>query len=539
MDSEIEKHYGSIDRIFAEKGEEAFRQIEKEIFEKILKSASSDQTLFISLGAGFSGDLSLGDEVIWIRRESDPGGRIFSDRPRLNPDLSVLEEWSERYQAREEKYSKSHTQVLTLPEGPWLTARVLRSLFSHWFPSLRKESGFLSYEATLLPEDLKQDRFWKKVFYQGARRIEIRNDLIDQMPALDSSVIYFAHRKNTNIEKRFPCEDWDLSLGRPKGTFWSCSLHEGAFDEALIQSLSQDTVLKWAPKVRSFRELLQGHQWFLEDPERRAFLPRSENGRWRWYRRLFGPQMPIHFVRDHKGSSLDQPFWYETLLPSFQGRGFAAVLGGSVSFSWSPSFHTVFFEKHEMPFVSIDLSEEEFDEGMMVLKDLGLKAAAVTSPLKKKAFEQVTRFSNPLDRELGAINTLFLTEKEVLGINTDLPGVSKAMSKHLKTKSSIFIWGGGGLKPVLERAFPDAVHVKAREGAELAQDSTVLWASTRSPEVVWPKPLHRVKKVLDMNYFENSMGRELALMAGADYVSGEEFFIEQALLQQEFWSRHL
>lgn len=530
-----------MDQIFKEQGEEAFRELEKRTLGEVLNKSSSGRPLFIALGAGFSGELSFADEVIWIRRESDKDGRIFLDRPKLNPELSPLEEWRVRYEEREEKYTQCHTQVLTLPEGSWLTQDLLKCFISNWFPQFSSDDHrSIPYDATLLAEDLKKDRFQNKTFYKSSRRIEVREDLIPQIPNSTPAAVYFSHRKpESGTARRFEFEDWDLSLGKPKEKFWSYSLHEGRFEDSFVKTLPAETVLKWAPEIHSFQELLYGHRWFLQDPKHRAFLPRSTNGRWRWYRRLFGPQMPIHFVRDDKGSSIDQPFWYETCLPGLQGQGFAAVLGGSVSLSWSPSFHADFFKKYKMPFVSIDLSEEEFSQGLSVLKTLGLRAAAVTSPLKRKSFEQVTDFIKPSDKELFSINTLFFKGERTLGINTDLPGVQKATSGLLKPTESTVIWGGGGLKPTLEKAFPQAVHAKARKGMEINENSTILWASTRSREVVWPKPIHQVKRVLDMNYFESSMGRELALIAGADYVSGERFFIEQAKLQQEFWSQNL
>lgn len=541
LDEEIEKYHGSIHQIFSMQGEEFFRKAEAETLERVLKESAGDTPVFISLGAGFAGDLSFADEVIWIRRESDKEGRIFLDRPALDPHLPPLQEWFERFQKREARYKRIHTQVLTLPEGKWLAAKTLGQFFSHWFPKLNSEHERVSFDATLIPDDLPGDRFKKKSFYRDAKRVEIREDLIgSEIPEGIESKIYFSYRKTkSDMTRIFDFEDWDLSLGKPEKEFWSYSLHEDGFEDSLAASLPKGAVLKWAPEVKSFKMLHEGHKWFLEDINHRAFLPRSADGRWRWYRRLFGPQMPIHFVRDYQGSSPDQPFWYESNLIGFQNQGFAAVLGGKVSLSWSPSYHCNFFKEHKMPFVSIDLSEEEFDEGFEVLRALGLRAAAVTSPLKSKAFTKVTRFANPADRGFKSINTLFLEGEETFGSNTDLPGVLSAHSELNHSSLSLIIWGGGGIQPILKEAFPKAAHAKAREGMELTKDSIIIWASTRSNQVRWPKPLKFVKKVVDMNYSESSMGRELARMTGADYVSGEEFFVKQASLQQEFWSRYL
>lgn len=535
LDHEIESCFGKISDLFEDHGEGHFRDLERKCFAELLEKGEAKNT-FISVGAGFIGELPQEAQVIWIRRESDQAGRVFLDRPRLDPKVPPLAEWNIRFQEREERYLESHHQVLTLPEGRWLLEKTVRFFFSHWFSFLSQNDLGPSFDVTLLPEDVFAKRFEKKIIYQKSRKLEVRQDLIEPSE-LGSSQVYFSHRllNGPPAGASFNWEDWDLSLGSPKEKFWSLSSHTNQPPT----SGSSGQVLKWAPEVDSFKSLLKGHRWYLQDQKHRAFLPRSANGRWRWYRRLFGPLMPIHFLKDYKGSSEDQPFWPELSLPCQSDVGFAAVLGGQVDLSWTPSVHYEFFKSHQVPVVSINIYESEFDEAIEVLSELGLKACAVTSPLKKLAFNKCTQFGSERDQSFGSINTLFIDGSKVVGTNTDVLGLEK-LSENLKlSNEQLVIWGGGGLLPVLKKVFPRAAHVPARQGRVLKKESIILWSSLRGEEVKWPEPLGFVKKVIDMNYSENSMGRELALMAGSDYLSGEEFFANQAMGQQVFWSQYL
>ena len=88
-----------------------------------------------------------------------------------------------------------------------------------------------------------------------------------------------------------------LTPGRPPPEATILSLHEGDWAK-----LRGDAILKLAVEVNSFAELKKGHDWWLQDPDRRAFLPRSKDGRWQWYRALYGPRMPVHYLREGDGS---------------------------------------------------------------------------------------------------------------------------------------------------------------------------------------------------------------------------------------------
>lgn len=127
LDYEIEKRENKkIIDIFALQGEEAFRALEKKYFQILLGEAeekkisfNQNQLLtFIAVGGGF--DVSLitkGIRVISLIRSSDSIGRIFLDRPSLNPELSYIEEFLSRYEKRKEKFQQKAWEEYVIPEG--------------------------------------------------------------------------------------------------------------------------------------------------------------------------------------------------------------------------------------------------------------------------------------------------------------------------------------------------------------------------------------------------------------------------------------
>ncbi|MNL62489.1 hypothetical protein D3C87_1865150 [compost metagenome] len=52
-----------------------------------------------------------------------------------------------------------------------------------------------------------------------------------------------------------------------------------------------------------------------------------------------------------------------------------------------------------------------------------------------------------------------------------------------------------------------------------------------------PPPEWRPAMILDLNYKEDSMGREYAQSFGANYTSGLVMFLAQAQGQRAFWSQ--
>ncbi|MDE0118843.1 MAG: hypothetical protein OXM55_02405 [Bdellovibrionales bacterium] len=531
--------------------------------------------------------------------------------------------------------------------------------FPNMFNFHNNLNSIITLNKNTLPAHKKQWlHFISKRLFWGLCFFELRDDQLnpDDLRFLlkiipkEKQLLSFRISKNSLFLKQDLSSltwDWPLEKGPPptvlslplsaslKGKRKSCqippppvlSLHNRGKKESLRQVFKKITAykashFKLAVPIRNFKELMQGHLWFLKDPEHRSFLPISEKGEvglWRWYRQIFGPQMKLHFIRESHGGVLDQPFLYEHLLflntissrsgnralreslsslgnfcslegkkettekplsprslsPRKQGAGnkpdwyntssslslpFAAVLGDPVIHSASPSFHRRFFAKKRMVFTKITIDEKNFTkENLCILQKMGLVCAAVTSPLKKKAFQTCDEMDSSA-KKVKSVNTLVFKNNKWFGSSTDQYGLQALLNSIKKiNKTHIAVWGGGGLKKVLEKSFPKASFYSARTGQRKANTlcpsykknqrkkkedthpSIVVWAvgRNRMPTTVLPPSFWKPKWVIDLNYTENSPGKEYALLTGAKYISGITMFKHQAKKQQEIFSKYL
>lgn len=587
LDQEITNRTGrSLKDIFLEDKEVGFRKLELDVFQTIDHELNINnevlldrevpldkevnnknpgfriqepQAVFLILGAGFDPrNIPETWEVIWLRRASDAGGRIFFDRPRLNANIPSLQEFMERYQQRQIAYENRADQVLFLDEGLESFDPIERAF-------VREEFQNLSGTMTLLPSqfhsELKFRRWTHSRLQWGLQHFELRDDLLtfEQMNLALNIVpkerLILSFRDPLRIPQTFLLIknyellfDWPLEFGpcnvkKPN----IISLHRREQGVSLKKTLEQfevikdsEILLKAALPTYNFHDLDSGRRWQKEQPSRRSFLPHSTEGRWVWDRLLASSEQPLNFIREGQGSGPDQPTllqWarYRSLQNS---TNFAAVLGDPVSHSRTPAEQGPFFAKRKIPIFAIQVQKKEWEEGALEsLRSRGLAFAAVTAPLKHHALAQATCDSKALN--LQAANTLIWKSKWV-ATNTDLVGFKKAI-EDIGELGIVAVWGGGGTLGVIKTVLPQAHLYSQRTGSPrfgngVESPDTVIWAAGAmtmngsAPPKTW-----RPKRIFDLSYNENSPGRAYALEKGSIYISGLKMFNEQAAAQRRFW----
>jgi 3-phosphoshikimate 1-carboxyvinyltransferase len=576
LDQEIESQtHQKISELLRVEGEISFRKTEKTNFLKLIRSAGAPFTL--ALGAGFQWDSeTLGaldsrfpcSRKIFLRRPSDLTGRIFTDRPRLDPKLAPLDEFISRRAHRETQYALIADQTLEMPEGRvngeferelilgnpdfsgasiTLPSTVLKTLdVLNRFLSIRANWGLKYFE---IREDFLESSLNPVELMEFALRKVGPDRLIwSRRLATPSSALMEVHRV---AQESGVLTDWATDLGDPssaqlKGNLiLSCHQRTPQFPDSVNQHS-----LKWSPEVPQdhfFEFLEQGHGWWLKDRTNRVFLPRTESTelfpRLTWYRlwsaRTLKPK--LFYIREDAGSARDQPTLLQWLTETKVNRSdWGAVLGDPVTLSRSP-------ETHGPGFYAISLREFEWDFALGLLKRWGMSHAAVTSPLKKKAFElQALRSS--LVQQLGAANTLVFSAEENVwkSENTDVLGFSDWISGlGIPRNLPSVLWGGGGTVAMVHQSFSNLTEFSARTGLPRSSPpkdtpSILVWAVGRNNfRGVFPPKDWRPKWILDLNYAEDSPAREYALLAGLEksYHSGLEFFNLQARAQREFWRK--
>ena len=534
LDTEIEADQKQkISNIFQNQGESAFREIELSVFKQLIQK----ENFVISLGAGFPTEhlSSIDCEVIWVRRSTDSDGRIFLNRPRLNPDLSALEEYQLRYLQREPRYLLACDFVYDMPEGITGSDEIEKQIFQ---PGFVLQTG----RVALLPNKMKSIRYFKN--------IELRTDLFssDEIRRIQKNYpdknFVVSYRKSQSADEIYQgaC-DWALELGPVpeylKKENLVVSIHDGSVEQG-VQKLSSylNYSLKLCPVIENWSELEKGHEWQQQDPLRRSFLPRTapEQSRplWQWYREWQIDQ-PIQFCNQFQ-NIMDQPSVYRAVQFEHYSTNpyFGAVLGFPVHHSKTPVTQQPYMKDR---IFQIPMTENDFAVAIELIRHWGLRFAAVTSPLKSMA-QKLVESHEP-------INSLVFDGKWI-GQNTDVDGLHSFI-EDLKAFSNqeIVVWGGGGVLGSLRQVFTNIKYYSAttaqpRTDIDHAKNPQVLiWAAPRLQAVLLPSDHWDLKVVLDLNYTENSMGLEFAQQRNLDYVSGLKMFYAQAFKQRLFWNQNV
>lgn len=572
LDQEIENHYQKkVSEIFTTDGEAVFRKYEQEVFNLLIQRHPK---LILSVGGGFD-VLKIPPSIhcLWLQRISDETGRIFLDRPRLDSGKTDLEEFFDRAQIRKIAFDQRADEIYLIPEGLTEPNAFEAALFTNTLSF--KESTYITLTRTLI----RKNYFLEKIQESG---VEFRDDLLDNEEFLlfsknrslekvilsfrspqkiENSELFFQELKKNNPNSEIKT-DWALELGPVKQLKNLqpdiISLHDylageniSDFLKRLEDSGSSTTHLKASPVIAHFSDLKIAYEWQQKNPQARSLLPRSEKGIWTWFRQFMKGRQKINFWKVSTGTAADQPSLYEWQATIPNCMTMAAVLGSPVKHSRTPLAQQSFFKHFHTPVFAIDISEAEFETAIPFLKDLGLIACAVTSPLKRKAYALVKKSKegqsmlSPLDNELGTINTLFFKNELTLGTNTDLHGFQVQTDSLIHLQKDVLVWGGGGTLPIIKAVFPEAIEYSVRSGKARDENQhddyfspqIVIWAA--APDADEPSLKEHPKYVIDLNYKEDSHARSYAKKIKAVYISGEKMFLAQALGQQEFWKKYL
>lgn len=546
-----------------------FRKQEERVFKKILKSIPKNTKCFISVGAGFVFKKLASWHVIYLNRPTDASGRIFLDKPRLQVATTAFKEYHNLYKKRHPYYLKQADECWSRQEHVKNITQADMLFLGH--KSLANPCLSLRLNPQDLPQDTEQlDYFLKKRLQWPLRFFELHDKtaslafvkkiqkLIPQDKLLYSSQQSLLFTKIKN-KKHW---SWDLSLGKPVQGVQIITIHKRKKNQSLSQVLKQFSVytdyhLKLAVQINNFQELKQAYDWYKQDVKNRSFLPCSQDGKWAWFRQAFGTQMYLNFIKEipHNKISktptqelhLDQISLSQALPFLKKRQALAGVLGDPIDFSATPAEHEAYFyNKKHIPIVAIQLKEKDMNiKTLDIMKYFGFVFFAVTSPLKQQAYLLAKHRDKEAQKMLTA-NTLIFYNKRWNAFNTDL----KAMQKlKIYSKDTTAVWGGGGIRPVLKKYLTKARFYSARTGKQLYATKSlqntfnpkvVIWAvgRNRMKQACLMPPKHwKAKVIIDINYSEDSPGKEYALQTHARYINGMQIFKDQARQQRYLFNK--
>lgn len=337
---------------------------------------------------------------------------------------------------------------------------------------------------------------------------------------------------------------------------------------------------KLALTIKTLSELKNLYDWFKKDNIGRSILPMSKTGRWAWFRLYMYGKIKINFIKEDRDNFIkDSILLADKLLSPQKVDHFSALIGGAITHSLTPFVHHDFFLKapstfsskalnqnktfnknqvkacDNMPVFLISLNKNEVNiKNINFLKDLGLRCAAITSPLKKDFFNLKSKsiVHSACLKKRKSVNTLVYlpTKKHFILNNTDQEGLQILLKTFIKdygkSKTQIALWGAGSVATMLAQAYPDIFIFSAQkklcishkiDEKKYSPDSLV-WAVPSIYKTTTPKHW-RPKQIIDLNYSKDSLGREYALLKNADYTNALLMFLVQAKKQQEFWTKQL
>ncbi len=545
--AETEKQ--SVSEIFTTRGEDYFRQLEKKYFNQVIQNES----FVLSLGAGFDTQLiSTELEVVYVSRRTDSDGRIFLNRPRLNTELSPLEEYHQRFGEREPKYRQKADWIYHLSEGIDLIDEIEKTIFQKNFKiknaywTLKNESELLLFPKCAKSIELRTDLFNLETILRIIKKYPEDRFLVSIRSHCDENHDLFTYIKNVSEVEL----DSDIEFSQFLEAADIISTHSSDFELGFRQTQDiQRKHIKFCPIVASFDQLKKGYLWQGEDPVQRSFLPRTDFSKnkksiWHWYRQLQMKNQKINFIQSHTDMD-DQPSLYEYLKSQNHDlKTFGAVLGNPVHHSRTPVEQGKNLDQ-KIYFVAVPLAESNFDQGIQFLKQMGLKYAAVTAPLKMAAAKSV-------NSNLSAVNSLVFQADQWFSESTDDVGLKKlietvAETVEINNETKVAIWGGQGILASIVKVIPQAVAYSARDGtvkrgkpADASSPDIVIWAAPRYEANKWPPTDWQPKVIIDLNYTADSLGLEYAgQQPKALYKSGLVMFQEQAKKQADFWKKYL
>lgn len=285
---------------------------------------------------------------------------------------------------------------------------------------------------------------------------------------------------------------------------------------------------------------------------------------------IFGSEITYAFVDKGKGSASGQLALNELascyrLKKINKNTKIAGLIGNPVEHSWSHIIHNLGFDKLDINAVYLKFKVDMLKEFVDYFRKINVLGFSVTIPHKI----EIVKYLDEIDikaQEIGAVNTIVVKNKKLIGYNTDSDGAIHALKRKmvLKGKNIVLLGAGGstralayGLKAekvnisilnrTVEKAKNLAEHFNCDYGSlkDLKNIDYDILINTTSvgmyPEInssLVPKDLIKKNSVvfdIVFNPFKTKLLKE-AENKGCTIIPGFEMLIYGAMLQFKLWT---
>jgi shikimate dehydrogenase len=228
------------------------------------------------------------------------------------------------------------------------------------------------------------------------------------------------------------------------------------------------------------------------------------------------------------------------------------VAGKPVFHSRSPEIFKTIFSKYRIDANYLPFAAFSAKEVLDVAKTIGILGINVTSPFKEEILEFVEE-REELVEEIGAANTILISDGKALALNTDVYGVRKSFEKNrvrVEGKNVGILGAGGAARAVafaisslarpvfFNRTLARAQKLAEKYGGtafsllekEKIRDMDIV-ISCLPPEIGsdYAGLLRKGQILLDANYSGGNRKKEILTSMGVRYIDGREWLIFQAI----------
>lgn len=252
------------------------------------------------------------------------------------------------------------------------------------------------------------------------------------------------------------------------------------------------------------------------------------------------------------------------------------VIGHPIKHTLSPVLHNAVFAHRGVNavYLPFEVGPDNLYGAIEGFRSLGIKGLNITLPHKEQAMHYIDTTPNLVDRAIGAVNTLVLTDGRSLGFNTDGPGflsdLKDQFSFEPEGRTALVIGAGGAARAVIfslleanlqklfiinrtpDRAkglaeyafqyFPDrdieaVVSIDDLPGkVDLIINSTSCGMNEQDPFPVDPDVLARAERAYDLIYSpEETKFLKEARRRGLPASNGIGMLIHQACVAHRLW----
>ncbi|MFZ1729663.1 MAG: shikimate kinase [Bacteroidota bacterium] len=543
--------------------EKRFRQIEREILQKIV----ADHAPAVIASGGGCEFWPLGIRTIWIFREGWDESAL-RDRRRLRPQLLPEEEIAWMRETREERYRLAAHLCLHIERGCREEEAARRLVFlAGWLDEAANSAGLKkSWVVPRSADDLPRAEADVQLF--GMAGVEIRSDVFSEVPTPNVPWLASLRTEDRTFFQRASgasAFDCDASLLRflalkglePRPLIISThpdDVFKEFFDfltglpdwvKASLPDWHSQLQLKYAPRIKSWIELRYANQLYKvyeKAGNSINFLPQGKKWSWMRVQRLFQGN-EINYLSTGCLEHSQRPPSLDYFLPHIIGdhaRDFYGIIGNPVEHSIGDIFHRALSLQSEngtQTYVKIQLTQPEIDNCLHLLPQIGFKGLSVTSPLKRDLID--SNFVGT-EEEITTGNTLALIKGSFLLFDTDQEGMDAALREIEAdgiAPGSVLVFGNGGVVPALTRALDargwgplNVIH--AREGwGSHANTSVQLVVDASGSNAAHTADAPICAAWLDLRY--RNIPPPPA--AAERFYNGLTFFKSQALAQRRIW----